>query len=78
MTTAPATLPHDPAKVILSSVPTPSLRWMGRGESRVLQQCFAVTTVDTKTGHQDGHFEWIEVPTFVEDTLQQKAKPNDA
>ena len=67
-------LPSHLPKRVLSSVPTPSLRWIGRGENRALQQCFAVTTLDTKTGQKEGHFEWIEIPTFMEDTLQQKAE----
>ena len=55
-------------KHIVNSTPTTSLRWVRRGEERVLQQSFAVTTIDDETGHMAAGFEWIEVPTFMEMT----------
>lgn len=55
-------------KRIINSKPTTSLRWVRRGEERILQQSFAVTTIDDETGHMAGSYEWIEVPTFMEMT----------
>ncbi|HEV7251463.1 MAG TPA: hypothetical protein VGN93_31180 [Shinella sp.] len=57
-------------KRIISSTATPSLRWIGRGDDRVLQQSFAVVTVDEASGHMAGHYEWLEVPTFMEMTYE--------
>ena len=55
---------------IVCSTPTLSLRWIRRGDERVLQQCFAVATIDNKTGQAASNHEWVDVPTFMEVTQE--------